>query len=232
MLTINDFAAALTADQLERIRRFPTAVLCDAMASLQVPRGGCLDGAISQVSGSKEIAGTAYTVATANGNTLPVQYAISQGRPGYILVVATGSYTDGPHLGDLNALTAQLSGLTGIVIDGYIRDVEEIRQLDYPVFARGCMPRQPGKSAQGEINTTITCASVRIAPGDIIVGDADGVVAIPQDLLEEVLQQAQKKEAADAERKALIEAFFKDNPGNSCHKDSTTLLPAKIRELL
>ena len=232
MVTMNGFAEPLAAEQLEKIKAFPTATLCDAMAALAIERAGCLAGSVSRLTGTGAVAGVAYTVQTEQGNTLPVQYAICHGRPGYMLVVATGDYEDGPYLGDINALTAQYSGLVGIVIDGYIRDVKEIENMGYPVFGKGCMPRKPSKANMGVINGPIQCAGIHIEPGDIIVGDDDGVVAIPRGRFNDVLALAAEKDEADERRKERIKAFFKDNPYNNQQHDPTTLLSQDIQKLL
>src|SRR5699024_10531037 len=94
--------------------------------------------------------------------------------------------------------------LGGLVVDGVIRDLTDIKALNFPVFAKGTTVSSGGKTGPGEINISISCGGAPVNPGDIIVGDIDGVVVIPREKAEEVLRKAKEKMKADDEREAKI----------------------------
>lgn len=100
------------------------------------------------------------------------------------------------------------------MIDGFIRDSEAIMQMDYTVFCRGFMPCKPSKSDEGEIDAAVSCGGVEVAPGDVLVGDCDGIVAIPRAKLKEVLMASERKHLADSERKRTTQQVtsFADSP--------------------
>ena len=192
---------------LERAARLSPALLCDGMNDTGIARNGCMDAEVQAVDDSQVLLGTACTVDTAGGDNFPVHAAIYQGKPGYVLVIAGKEEMQRAYLGDLLAGAAHAVGLNGIIVDGCVRDKTELAALDMPVFARGFMPRGPLKAQRGEINTPVLCAGVTVSPGDLVFGDADGVVVVPQDRLEEVLEKAEAKLAYETERRKTIAAY-------------------------
>ena len=94
-----------------------------------------------------------------------------------------------------------------MVIDGYTRDRDGNVELDFPVYSRGFMPRGPIKKNEGNINTPIMCAGVKVCPGDLVIGDSDGVCVIPREYIEIVLEQAEKKLAYEANREKTIKEY-------------------------
>ena len=135
-------------------------------------------------------------------------------------------------MGELMINTAKYMGINGLLIDGYVRDAELVEQMDYPVFCKGFIPRQPGKADQGEINGRVNCAGIVINPGDVVMGDADGVVVIPRADLAAVLDAAEAKDELDNSRREQIETFFCDNIGNRQGKDIKQIMSKDVRELL
>ena len=95
-----------------------------------------------------------------------------------------------PYFGDLIMGACQAVGFKGMVIDGYTRDRDGNIELEFPVYSKGFMPAGPIKKNEGNINTEIMCAGVRVAPGDLVVGDSDGVCVIPKEYIEAVLTEA------------------------------------------
>ena len=136
------------------------------------------------------MAGPAYTVKTAPGDNLLVHKAIDTARPGDVIVVDAGGFLDNAIIGELMMTRAKQRGVAGIVIWGAIRDSAEIGAGTYPVFAAGVTHRGPYKNGPGEINVPIMMGGTPVSPGDIIVGDADGLVAVPQELAAQVLASA------------------------------------------
>lgn len=232
MLKINAMPQALTANEAARLAQLATPPVCDALNMLGVGRRLHMCAAIKPVSKSCKIMGVAYTVLATDGNSFPVHYAAYHGKAGCVLVVDSGSFEDGPYMGELMVNTARYMGINGIVIDGYVRDAELIQAMDYPVFCKGFTPVQPGKADTGEINGRINCAGVEVQPGDVIFGDLDGVVVIPRQMLAEVLELAEAKDKADMRRRELIEAFFHDNIGNNKQKDLSGIMTKETLRLI
>ena len=137
-----------------------------------------------------KLAGPAYTVKTAAGDNLLVHKAIDTARRGDVIVVDAGGFLDNAIIGELMMTRGKQRGVAGIVIWGAIRDSAEIGAGAYPVFAAGVTHRGPYKNGPGEINVPIMMGGTPVSPGDIIVGDADGLVAVPQELADQVLASA------------------------------------------
>lgn len=147
----------------------------------------------------KPMAGTAVTVHTRPGDNLAIHRAFDFCRPGDVLVIDGAGELTQALMGDIMASFAESLGLRGLVIDGAIRDVGAIRQRDFPVYARGVTHRGPYKNGPGEINVPVTVGGMAVHPGDLIVGDEDGLLAIPPAdvaaVIEGARRQAQKEAA-------------------------------------
>jgi len=137
-----------------------------------------------------KLAGPAFTVKTAAGDNLLVHRALDTARPGDVIVVDAGGWLDNAIIGELMMSRAKQRGVAGIVIWGAIRDSAEIGAGSYPVFAAGVTHRGPYKNGPGEINVPVVIGGMPVNPGDIIVGDADGLVAVPQESAERILASA------------------------------------------
>jgi regulator of RNase E activity RraA len=129
-------------------------------------------------------------VKTAPGDNLLVHKALDSARPGDVIVVDAGGFADYAIIGELMMSRARQRGIAGIVIWGAIRDSAEIGAGTYPVYACAVTHRGPYKNGPGELNVPISIAGMPVMPGDIIVGDADGLVAVPQEMAERVLASA------------------------------------------
>jgi RraA family protein len=136
------------------------------------------------------LAGPAFTVKTAPGDNLLVHKALDIARAGDVVVVDAGGFPDHAIIGELMAAHARQRGIAGLVIWGAIRDSAELGAGSYPVFACAVTHRGPYKNGPGEINVPVTMGGMPVAPGDIIVGDADGLVAISLDQAERILASA------------------------------------------
>jgi regulator of RNase E activity RraA len=153
--------------------------------------------------GRKSLVGVALPVLCRPDDNLMIHAAIDRAQPGDVLVIAAGGGTDTALVGELVSLWAKYKGVAGFVIDGCVRDVE---QLALPTFARGVSARAPFKQAPGEIGYTVAIGGARVEPGDIIVADADGVAVVPQADAEAVLEGVAKIAAKDQESKAQMAA--------------------------
>lgn len=136
------------------------------------------------------LAGPAFTVKTAPGDNLLVHKALDMAQAGDVIVVDAGGFADHAIIGEIMATHARKRGIAGLVIWGAIRDSAELGAGDYPVFASAVTHRGPYKNGPGEINVPIVMGGMPVNPGDIIVGDADGVVAVPPESAQRVLDSA------------------------------------------
>jgi regulator of RNase E activity RraA len=135
-----------------------------------------------------------------------VHKALDTARPGDVIVVDAGGFADQAIIGELMMSRAKQRGIAGIVIWGAIRDSAEIGAGSYPVYACGVTHRGPYKDGPGEINVPIAIGGMPVNPGDIIVGDADGLVAVPQELAEQVLASAKAIVAKETAAMKQIQA--------------------------
>jgi 4-hydroxy-4-methyl-2-oxoglutarate aldolase len=133
-----------------------------------------------------------------------VHKALQIAEPGEIVVVNTWGNETSAVFGELMCTTAAAKQLGGIVVDGAIRDVEGITRLAFPAFSRSVSPGACDKDGPGEINVPISCGGTVVAPGDIVVGDADGVVIVPRAVAEQVLALVDALVAREAKRVAEI----------------------------
>lgn len=142
------------------------------------------------------IAGPAYTVKCPPGDNLMLHAAIYRANPGDVIVVEAGNGDYAMAGGNVCAI-AQKRGITGFIIDGAIRDIAEVREARFPVFARGCIPKPGVKETLGSLNVTIDCGGVQVSPGDMVIADEEGIAVVPCDHLEAVYQIAKKRTDKD-----------------------------------
>lgn len=143
------------------------------------------------------VAGPAFTVRCPPGDNLMLHAAIYRAEPGSVVVVQAGDVDYALAGGNVCAV-AQRRGIAGFVLDGVIRDLAEVRELGFPVFARGLIPVPGVKSAVAPLNTEVRCGGVTVRPGDIVVADEEGVAVTPRDRGEQVLRDARAKMAQEA----------------------------------
>jgi regulator of RNase E activity RraA len=182
---------------LARFRGLASSNLADAMG-----RFNFMDPGIRQRSGLA-LCGVAVTVNTRPADNLMVHKALQVAQPGDVVVVATSGSTGSSVFGELMCHTAVAARLGGIVVDGAIRDVDGITRLRFPAYSRTVSPGGCDKDGPGEVNVPISCGGTVVAPGDIIVGDEDGVAVIPRADAEEVLGLV--AELMDREEKRIAE---------------------------
>lgn len=184
---------------IEQFKQIPTTAISDVLKGMNN-----LSPSIKPLRDDYKIAGRAFTIRTAVGDNLAVLKAIKEAQPGDILVVDAKGDTYRAIAGDFVVGMMQTMGFGGLVVDGAIRDVTDIKNLGFPVFVKGTTVSSGSKNGPGETNVPISCGGAAVNPGDIVVGDIDGVVIIPKEKAEEVLQGAKAKIKADEEREAKI----------------------------
>jgi len=191
---------------VKRFEGIPTGVVSDTMG-----RTGSMAAEIKPVWPRAKIVGPALTVRTFPADNLMIHKAVTLAKPGDVLVVNAGGYKDTAVFGDLLGYSCKAHRIAGVVIDGASRDAEGMEAIGFPVFARAVLPMGPFKDSPGAINVPISCGGAAVRPGDIIVGDADGVVVVPMEYAAEVASKAQAaadKEEQMRERLAKGEYIF------------------------
>ncbi len=184
------------AELVARIAQFPASILGDALA-----HRGNMDAGISPIRTGTRLCGTAVTVSTKPGDNLMAHVALKIAQPGDVIVIDAKGDQSCALWGDLMARAAKAKGVAGLIVDGPIRDLEELIEFGWPVYSRGANPRGPEKNGPGEVNQPISCGGVAVNPGDIILGDGDGVIVIPPDMAETALEGGAKR--VDAEKDIL-----------------------------
>jgi 4-hydroxy-4-methyl-2-oxoglutarate aldolase len=171
----------VSADLLARFRGLASSNVADAMG-----RFGFMDAGMQSRSGFP-LCGLAVTVQCRPADNLMVHKALQVATPGDIVVVSTCGNTTSAVFGELMCHTAAAAKLGGIVVDGAIRDVAGITRLGMPAFSRTVCPGACDKDGPGEINVPTSCGGTVVAPGDIVVGDADGIAVVPRENAAEIL---------------------------------------------
>ena len=182
----NPSAAQVDARILAALRDIPVAALSDNMHR----NIGTTGLQPYHRPGAKTMAGTAVTARSRGGDNLTYLRALEFCRPGDVLVIDGGGDLNNAAVGGILSFYAASIGVVGVVIDGAIRDVAEIRERDFPVYARGVTHRGPYKDGPGEINVPVCVGGMVVHPGDILVGDQDGLLAIPQEGVEPLIELA------------------------------------------
>jgi 4-hydroxy-4-methyl-2-oxoglutarate aldolase len=174
----------------------------------------CLDYTIKPLLPTMNFSGSAITAYCGPMDNLAAMAILDFAKKGDVIIIATTGDDTAATIGDLWAFWAKKIGVAAIVCDGLVRDVTGLLKVDIPVFARGVKPNSAFKNGPGEINTTVTCGGVAISAGDIIVGDRDGVVAVPlaqaADVAERLEIVKQKEAEAEAKVKKGVKLKFWD----------------------
>lgn len=171
-----------------RLWTIPTANIGDAMERL-----GVMDAAIQPVWAGARCVGTAHTVWTRAGDNRYIHEALTNVHPGDIIVVSGQADETRALIGELIGGKAKIRGVEGFVIDGAVRDAPGLEEYQMPVFARAVTAAGPYKNGPGVVGATIAVGGVPVNPGDVIVGDADGVVVIPRQHTDQVVAAAEAK---------------------------------------
>jgi regulator of RNase E activity RraA len=161
-------------DLISPFRNAPAGNVCDAMDRL-----GAMEYRIKPLDPASRLCGPALTVRTRPGDNLMVWKAIDVAQPGDVLVIGTYGFATTSTFGENVIKAAKAKGLAGFVCDGMCRDASGIRATGFPAFAIGNVPSSPSKDGPGEIGGPISCGGVPVHPGDLVVGDEDGVVVVP-----------------------------------------------------
>jgi 4-hydroxy-4-methyl-2-oxoglutarate aldolase len=188
--------------------QFPTSILADVAG-----RRGALHGRITPLAPTMRFAGPAITVEIRPGDNLMIHAAMAIAQPGDVIVVDGKGDLSSALMGEIMAQQCVALGVAGVVIDGAVRDSEAIRALGFPMFAAGLNPNGPTKFVPGRLNHSVSIGGVTVNPGDLVVGDADGVVVIERHKAKAMLPLAAEKLAAETKRIADIKSRKALRPG-------------------
>lgn len=166
-----------------------TEYYASANVSDALNKTNTMDAGIKSVNPGKRISGPAYTVDCYPGSIITCHKALGEVSPGQVLVINAHGDPCGAMWGGLMSLEAIQRGVAGVVVDGAVRDVKTIRELGFPVFARHVTPCVGSNRTVGSTGTPIACGGVVVRTGDLIIADDDGVIVVPQERIEEVLQR-------------------------------------------
>jgi len=174
-----------SATSMEKLAKFDSATVHEASGGK-----GALASAIKPLDPGMRVCGPAVTVFSEPGDNIIIHQAIYTAKPGDVLLVSAGGAVEAGPWGEIMAVAAQSRGIAGLVIDGYVRDSDAIIGLGFPVFSRGLCIKGTTKSHLGLINHPLTISGEIINPGDIVLGDRDGVVVVAREELEQVIEQS------------------------------------------
>lgn len=187
----------VAAEIVQKFRDLPVANISDVMSRMTA--GGAR---LRPLHSGGVLAGPALTVKTRPGDNLMVHKALQMAEPGDVIVVDAGGDLTNAIIGELMLAQAGKIGLGGVVIDGAVRDVGYIRNNAFPVFAAGVTHRGPYKDGPGEINVRVAIDGMIIEPGDLVIGDDDGLLCVPYDDTARVYADAKAKQEAEVKTMA------------------------------
>lgn len=184
---------------VESFRNIPVANIGDNMNRI-----GCMNSRIAPMNAAPLI-GYAFTVKVRAGDNLLFHKAIDMAQPGDVVVIDAQNEQSYAITGELMIMWLHRRGVAGLVIDGCIRDLDAVRNMDFPVYATGVTPNGPLKEGGGEINFPVMCGGLVVNPGDIIVGDQDGIVVVSPADAAAVLEKAKIQNDKEAQVMKEIE---------------------------
>lgn len=207
-LTVRRNFPRAAADLVERLRESPTGWIVDANG-----RRGALDYRIRPLTSTVRFCGIALTVQTRARDNLAPYAAIQYAKPGDVLVVAADAYEEASVAGDLLLGMARNQGVCAFVTDGMVRDIDGLNAVGIPVFARGLSPNSPHKDGPGSVGLPVSLGGMSVHPGDVVIGDENGIVVVAREAVESVLAALDDVKAKEQMMDQLVAAGAKSPPG-------------------
>jgi 4-hydroxy-4-methyl-2-oxoglutarate aldolase len=191
----------LSQEQMSQLRAFGSATIHEAQGAK-----GAFDSGIKPLNPASRLAGPAFTVDMRPADNLMLHYALLKAKPGDVLVVDAKGFMEAGPWGDVLTLQAMKLGIAGLVINGCVRDANLIIDLGFPVFCRGLSIKGTGKNQPGKVNVPICIGDAVIHPGDIIIGDRDGLVVVAQHEVDMAIANSIAREDKEIQQRKAIEA--------------------------
>ncbi len=186
---------------VEALSKFGAATIHEAMG-----RVGLMRPYIRPIYKGAKLCGPAVTVLLQPGDNWMFHVAAEQVQEGDVLVAGCTTESEDGFFGDLLATSVKSRGCKGLVIDGGVRDVDDLEKMDFPVFARAINSKGTIKATLGSVNIPVVVANALVNPGDVVCADVDGVVVVPKDIVAEVAEAARKREDNEVAKRAKFEA--------------------------
>lgn len=199
MLTFGPAFARPDTGLLDLYRELPVATVSDVLGP-----GHVLNARVKPLQPGMRVVGPAYTLRLPSIDNLGMHAAVKDAQAGDVIVADQQGAALGAPVGEIMAFAAQTKGLAGIVLDGVVRDVARLRASSWPVFAVGAHAQQCRKDGPAWLRLPLTCAGVDVRPGDLVLGDDDGVVVIPIERADAVARQTVEKMKSEEQRMAAI----------------------------
>lgn len=173
---------------LDKFKDIPSSIVSDCLN-----RYYAIGGDMRPIYENIRMVGFALTIQSMSGNNMMSHYALTFAEPGDILMIDAGGNLAHSVWGGIQAQCAQQRGVAGLVLDGAVRDVQEMRDMKFPVYCKGVTPAGPHKGWGDNVNLPIQCGGVPVSPGDLVIGDDDGVAVVPKDMIPTVYKEALKR---------------------------------------
>lgn len=170
---------------VDKFKNIPASIVSDCLN-----RHYAMTGDLKPIFEGIRLVGPALTIQSMAGNNIMSHLALTFAKPGDVLVIDGRGYLGNSVWGGIQALYACKVGVTGLIVDGAVRDVEDMRKMRFPVYCKGITPAGPHKGWADCINVPIQCCGIPVNPGDLIIGDDDGVAVVPSERIEEVYEEA------------------------------------------
>lgn len=188
-------------DDIKKLAQYPVALIGDVQA-----RMGLMSSAIRPVTPAPRLAGAVLPIHAREGDNLAIHRALDDAQPGDVLAINAGGETNRAVFGDILGEICLARGIAGVVVDGAVRDIDELTGQGLAVYARGISPAGPWKNGPGRIGFPVACGNIVCHPGDAIIGDSDGIVIVPRANLTDVIERTQAQDQTEQRMRDTIKA--------------------------